>query len=214
MHSIDHFKAALGDNFLAADELDSNTSAKYLVVNYELGAYTIGDTDNAKSALANLNRAFYDENTKGVKRTLLTGAMRNCVRILFFRTSARIGDIFPLLDDAKYMQPTARTATRGLEGYLYLMTHKSTGISMMCFRQTNAPAPTPSAFRLFYHTHMEGKQRAGTASEYLSKVVRNLKDSDFTVERLNGLTDHEGTYGSVRDHNYYQGLKATTPMGE
>lgn len=211
MHSIDQFQAALGNHFIAADELDSNTSAKYLIVNYELGAYTIGDTNNAKSTLSAIQRAFYDEKTTGVKRTLLKGALRDSVRILFFDTATRIGDLFPLLSEAKYMQPTARTAARGLEGYLYLMTHKATGISMMCFRQTDAARPTPSAFRLFYHTHMEAKWKAGTASETLSKTISNLKDSDFTIVRLEGLTDHEGTYATVRDHNYYQGLKATTP---
>lgn len=210
MHSIDQFRAILGNNFLDADELDNDTAAKYLIVNYELGAYTVGDTTNPKSAMSAIQQGFYSERTTGVKRSLLKGAAREYVRVLFFRAEARLGDLFPLLDNAKYMQPTSRTAARGLEGYLYLMTHKATGISMMCFRQVDAARPTPSAFRTFIQVHMEGKHKANTASDTLVKAIDKLRDSDFTIVRLDGVTDHEATYGTVRDHNYYQGLKATT----
>lgn len=210
MFSIDQFQAALGSNFIAIDDLDKHSEAKYLIVNYERGEYTIGETTGPKSALGILSRAFYEAKTKGVKRDLLYKANREAVRIVFLKPETRTGDIFPLLDGAKFRHPTGHSAPRGIEGHLYLMTHIETNISMMAFRQVDAAAPAPAAFRIFVKHHMEGRNKSKTAADVLVKTCADFKDTHFTILKLDGLVDSEGTHGTIRDHNYHQALKALT----
>lgn len=210
MFDIAQFKEALGNDFIEVDDLQFYSEAAYVVVNYEQGRYNYGKTKTPEGTFKSLMKQFYKEG-KTVKNSLLYGADRNSVRIVFFNPDISVAKVFPFLRETVHIGEATRKVDRSQLGYLWKITHKDTDISMLCFRNETVTMPAPvSAFQGFFRWNIEKHLKVNTASEKLAELYFDFKASDFTVTKLDNLTSFSEVFDTLRATNANNAVKAIT----